>query len=70
MFIDMPQIPFEVYYPSYDKTVNVISGCKDDPKSNVLYFKEDDGEIKEIVFDAVNKAFDEPGIVNIKICRI
>ena len=66
---DLPQIPFEVYYADYDKTVHVVAGCDKVKGSVRLTFKSTDDRISSIVYAAVNKAFDQPGVTKIQICR-
>lgn len=66
---DLPQVPFEVYYGEYDKTVHVVAGCDKLKGSVRLTFKSTDDKISGIVYAAVNKAFDQPGITKIQICR-
>lgn len=68
--IDMPQLPFEVYYPDYKKTVHVVGSC-DMSKSNsiVMIFDSKAKNISHVVMRQVNKAFDMPGITRVQICR-
>lgn len=64
------QIPFEVYYADYNKTVHVVASCDAAPNARILTFPHNDADIKARVMDAVNKAFDQPGITHIKVCRV
>ena len=67
---NMPQIPFEVYYQDYNKTINVIATCKADDKTIVLYFDPSTAKIYHIVQATVTKAFDMPGITRVGVCRV
>ena len=67
--ISIPQIPFQVYYPEYKKTVSVVASCKKDNNSIVLDFDHEDKKIDKLVLYTVNKAFDSPGITKVKVCR-
>ncbi len=67
---NMPQIPFEVYYKEYDKTINVIATCKADDNTIVLYFDPSTAKIYPVVQATVTKAFDMPGITRVGVCRV
>ena len=69
-FDTMPQIPFEVYYQDYNKTINVIATCKADSKTIILYFDPSTATIYPVVQATVTKAFDMPGVTRVGICRV
>ncbi len=65
----MPRLPFEVEYNEYGKTVKVLPGCDKNQKTIVLKFDATEKNIGDTVYAAVDKAFDKPGITEIRICR-
>jgi hypothetical protein len=67
--IGLPQIPFEVYHPEYNKTVYVVASCDNSVNSMTIYFDQNEDRIKDEVFNNVNKAFDMPGVVRVQVCR-
>jgi hypothetical protein len=55
MFLDLPTIPFSVYYEDYNKTVNVVASCnKNDWKSKTLTFTSAEGLDYELIFLIIN----------------
>ena len=69
--IDLPTIPFEVYHQDYDKTVYVVGSCaKDTWKSETYMLDSKERLTIDFIKDAVNKAFDTPGVTRVQICRV
>ena len=71
MIFDLPQIPFEVYYKDYNKTVYVIASCVKDPHSFIIELPIDASgdSVRLKVYHAIEKAFDTPDITKVSICR-
>lgn len=69
--LDIPPIPFEVYYQEYDKTVRVVSSCLKDTWQSETYKLDSKEKLTiEFIKSAVNKAFDTPGVTRVQICRV
>lgn len=66
----LPQIPFEVEYSDYGKTVYVVASCEKRADSVTLTLPVNAELSAKVVYDAVNKAFDSPGVTRIQICRM
>lgn len=67
---DLPQVPFEVYFAEYDKTVHIVASCDKKRKDSVtLTFQSNDANVSGMVYATVNKAFDMPGVTRVQICR-
>lgn len=71
MIFDLPQVPFEVYYKAYNKTVYVVSSCiqRTDGMILDLGVNENGDSVTVKVYKAIDKAFDSPGITKVIICR-
>lgn len=65
----MPNLPFEVHYSEYNKTVHVVASCEARKDAVTLTFDPSEGDIKNEVYTAIIKAFDQPGIVRVQVCR-
>lgn len=64
---DMPQIPFEV--EAYGRTIEVVAGCDRRKDAVTLKFSKSDARIASIVYKAVDRSFEKPGIKRVQVCR-
>lgn len=69
--LDIPNIPFTVYYEDYKKTVHVVGSCEADTwQSETYVLRENEKLTVDFIKSIVNKAFDTPGVTKVKICRV
>lgn len=67
----MPQIPFEVFDASLQKTIYVVASCDKARKDSITISLGSDAQgIETIVKVVMLKAFERPGITRVQICRV
>lgn len=70
MILEMPSLPFEVYDAAYNKSVHVVSSCKEDTwKSLTLMIEQGIPLPAELILKTAGKMMDMPGKTRLQVCR-
>lgn len=69
LLTDLPQLPFEVTYEAYGRTIEVVSSCDHRKDAITLKVAPTTGQISRLVYSTLNRGFETEGIKRIQVCR-